>query len=149
MIALTCFVYLLITTFHKVTPIFSLLKWLNNLLYPIGKWIQNLIRKKPSAEIIEDAFTVPVKSNAANTFAEKIADKGGDGMAEMIKELGKYFVNVDKRVKIFFILLLNVFFVTGMVQHIMWAIHYWQITAVAVTLFIEFSSFVKTKVVKK
>lgn len=132
--------YALVILRKKITPVFSLLVWMSkNIFTPFFSLIGKLIKKAPKQqEIIQDAFAVPVKSKKANTIAQKLADKGGDDISKMITELGKVFIDVDSRIKFFAIALLNIFFITGTIYHIIWAITYWRITLVVIMMIIEF-----------
>ena len=135
-----CAIYALLIMRIKFTPVFSSLVWMStNIFSPFISAVKKLVKRKPKQqEIIEDAFAVPVKDKKANTLAQKLADKGGDDISKIITELGKIFVDVDKRVKYFFIILFNVFFLTGTYYHIKWAINYPEVTFILLALFIEF-----------
>lgn len=119
-------VYVLMVARIKFTPVFSSLTWINvSIVSPFFSWLKKIFRKKPKQqEIIEDAFAIPVTDKKANTLAKKFADKGGDEFAKFATELGKMFVDVDMRIKIFFSVLLFIFFITGICYHIKWAFTY-------------------------
>lgn len=138
-------VYAFVIMHQKITPVFSSLVWINkNIFSRFFSGMNKLFRKRiKQQEIIQDAFDVPVKNKKANTIAQKLADKGGDDISKLITEIGKIFIDIDARIKYFFIGLINIFFITGTIYHILWAITYWRITLIVVVLFIEFITWAK------
>lgn len=141
---LSCIVYSLLVLKLRLTPVFYFTITFNRYIFsPIVYAIKKLFTRKTASVVIEDAFDIPVKDNKASTLAEKLADKGGDDIAKITTEIGKMFVDVDMRVKVFFGFLITVFFVTGIVVHVRWAIMYWEASLIFISLFIEFVTWTK------
>lgn len=141
---LSCIVYSLLVAKLRFTPVLYFLIWFGkHAMAPLLSLIKKMFRKKSVPQVIEDAFSIPADDNKAVTFAQKMADKGGDDIAKLVTEMGKLFVDVDLRVKVLFGFLITLCFVTGIVMHVRWAIIYWQASLVLITLFIEFVMWTK------
>lgn len=143
--------YSLLVMKKKFTPVLSMLTWINrNILIPflkniVGPLLKKISKKKTSPFVdVEDPFTYEPPAKKPPTKAQKNVDKAGDEISKLIVEIGKVFTNVDKRIKYFFIGVLNVFFVTGAIYHIRWAFEYWKVSLVLIALFIEWITWINS-----
>lgn len=142
-IILIVIIYSLIVVKAKFTPVVSTLTFLNrNILSKLAKKLFKKKEKPSKFADVEDAFTYQVPEKKL-TKGQKNVDKAGDEISKIIVEIGKVFAEVDKRVKFFFIALLNVFFVTGLIYHIIWACRYWELSLSFTAVFIEWITWIK------
>lgn len=135
--------YSLLVVKIKFTPVVSTLTWINRSV--LSKVVKKLFDKKKISKYAEvaDPFLYQEPEKKPLTKGQKSVDKAGDEISKIIVELGKIFADVDKRVKYFFVGLLNIFFVTGFIYHIKWAIHYWEVTLIFLAVFIEWLTWIK------
>jgi len=151
-ILIIAILYSLLVVKIKFTPIVSTLTWINrhivtHILGMFGRLLKKFSKKKVSKFAqVEDPFTYQPPAKAPLTAAQKGADKAGDEISKIIVELGKVFVNVDKRVKYLGIGILNVFFLTGAYFHIRWAFQYWEVSLILIAVFIEWLTWIKINI---
>lgn len=154
-IIIIAILYSLLVVKIKFTPIVSTLTWINRhviskILAGLGKLLKKFSKKKVSKFAhVDDPFTYQPPAKAPLTKGQKNVDKAGDEISKILVELGKVFVNVDKRIKYFGIGLLNVSFLTGAYFHIRWACQYWEVSLVLVVVFIEWLTWIKINIKPK
>lgn len=147
-IALIIAVYTFIVVRAKFTPIVSSALWAAQKLILLKKSLKRKPKQQQQEVASVDVFAeLPDKKPL--TTAQKAVDKSGEEIGKLIAELGKIFAGVDKRIKYFFIALLNVWFFTGAYYHIVWAFTYWKISLIVIAIFIEWLTWIKVNIKPK